>query len=70
MNGVKDILTRRQRQVCEKVCLGWSSKEIANVLGLSPRTVDDHRDRLMEKLKVRNAVELVRLVYQIEDNPT
>lgn len=66
---VEQMLTKRQRQVCAKLCLGWTSKEIANVMGLSPRTIDDHRNRIMEKLKARNAVELVRIVYQIEDSP-
>ncbi|WGR74326.1 MULTISPECIES: helix-turn-helix transcriptional regulator [unclassified Bradyrhizobium] len=60
-------LTRREREICEKLCLGWTSKEIAEHFGLSPRTVEDHRFQVMTKYKVRNAVELVRAVYGIKE---
>lgn len=58
-------LTRRQREVCEKVCLGWENKEIAVSLGISSRTIEDHRRKIYDKMKVRNAVELVREIYKI-----
>lgn len=58
-------LTARERQVCEYLCLGWQNKEVAEVLQISPRTVEDHRTNIFEKLKVRNTVELVRKVYRI-----
>ncbi|WP_238121787.1 MULTISPECIES: helix-turn-helix domain-containing protein [unclassified Xanthobacter] len=51
-------LSRRERDVACHVARGRTSKEIAKLMGLSPRTVEGHRLRLMRKLKVRNAAEL------------
>ena len=51
-------LSRRERDVACHVARGRTSKEIAKLLGLSPRTVEGHRLRLMRKLKVNNAAEL------------
>lgn len=53
-------LTAKQQQVCDLVAMGWTSKEIAQKLGIGPRTVESHRDAIYEKLGVRNAVELTR----------
>lgn len=56
------ILSKRQTTVCELVALGWSNKEIATKLGISRRTVEDHRADIYDKMNVRNAVELVRKI--------
>lgn len=53
-------LTKKQQEVCELVALGWSNKEIAAKLGIDHRTVETHRANVYDKMKVRNAVELVR----------
>jgi FixJ family two-component response regulator len=53
-------LTAREREVLDKAAQGLHSKEIAAALGISPRTVEVHRTRIMEKLEVRNVAELVR----------
>jgi DNA-binding NarL/FixJ family response regulator len=53
-------LTPKQARVCDLVALGWSNKEIAQKLGISRRTVEDHRAEIYDKMNVRNAVELVR----------
>jgi FixJ family two-component response regulator len=53
-------LTRREREVLEQAARGLGSKEIGMALGISPRTVEVHKTRIMEKLGVRNVVELVR----------
>lgn len=58
-------LSPRESQVCEYLCLGWTNKEIAEVLNLSPRTVEDHRSHVYDKMSVRNSVELVRKIYGI-----
>lgn len=55
-------LTVKQRTICDMIALGWSNKEIANSLGISSRTVEDHRGVIYSKLGVRNAVELTRKV--------
>ncbi len=57
-----DLLSRRERDVLRQITGGASNKEAGRQLGISTRTVEIHRARVMEKLGVRNAVELVRLV--------
>ena len=54
-------LTPKERQIAELVVAGKSSPKIAEDLEISVRTVENHRARLMEKLDVTCAVELVRL---------
>lgn len=53
-------LTAREREVLEQAAQGLHAKEIAAALGISPRTVEVHKTRIMEKLGVRNVAELVR----------
>jgi RNA polymerase sigma factor (sigma-70 family) len=53
-------LTAREREVLDKAAQGLHAKEIAAALGISPRTVEVHKTRIMEKLDVRNVAELVR----------
>jgi len=53
-------LTAREREVMEQATRGLHAKEIAAALGISPRTVEVHKTRLMAKLGVRNVAELVR----------
>lgn len=53
-------LTAREREVLERAARGLHAKEIAAALGISPRTVEVHKTRIMEKLGVRNVAELVR----------
>ncbi len=55
-------LTSREMDVLEQCMHGASSKEAAKNLGISPRTIDDHRASLMRKLGARNTVDLVRTV--------
>ncbi|MCL2896978.1 transcriptional regulator UhpA [Brenneria tiliae] len=59
----QDPLTRRERQVAEKLAQGLAVKEIAAELGLSPKTVHVHRANLMEKLGISNDVELARHLF-------
>jgi len=53
-------LTAREREVLEHAVRGLHAKEIAVALGISPRTVEVHKTRIMEKLGARNVAELVR----------
>jgi len=53
-------LTSREREVLNQAARGLHAKEIAAALGISPRTVEVHKSRIMEKLEVRNIAELVR----------
>jgi RNA polymerase sigma factor (sigma-70 family) len=59
-------LTAREREVLEHAVKGLHAKEIAAALGISPRTVEVHRMRIMEKLEVRNIAELVRFAIAAE----
>ena len=56
----------RQRQVMGLVAQGLSNKEIALELGLSPRTVENYRAWVMEKMGAKNLAELVRMVVVLE----
>ena len=63
------LLTPKEREILEGVVQGLSSKEIAQQQNLSVRTVENHRARLMEKLRVKSAVELVREFLQTGQPP-
>ena len=56
------LLTAREREVLKRIAEGSSNKEVGRMLGISPRTVEVHRARIMEKLGARNAADLVRIV--------
>jgi RNA polymerase sigma factor (sigma-70 family) len=58
------VLTARERQVMELVAKGCHNREIATTLGISPRTVEVHKARVMEKLQVQSVPELVRIVLR------
>jgi two-component system, NarL family, response regulator NreC len=55
-----DPLTPRERQVLQLIAEGKTSKEIGHLLGLSGKTVETHRTRIMEKLGIHNTAGLVR----------
>ncbi len=61
-----DQLTPREREVMSDVVRGHANKVIAIDLGLSQRTVEIHRARVMEKMHARSLAELVRLSLLIE----
>lgn len=56
-------LTERQRGVCDLVTQGFSNKEIGRRLGIGHRTVECHRAEIYRKVGVRNAIELVRKIF-------
>ncbi len=58
----REPLTRREREVLERFAAGASNKEAGRELGISPRTIEDHRDNIMKKLGARNAADLIRIV--------
>jgi len=59
-----ESLSPREREVMLLVVEGRSSREIADALHLSPKTVETHRSRLMEKLGVENVIGLVKFAVQ------
>jgi len=59
-----DRLNARERQVLALVALGYTSKEIGRKLSVSPKTVDEDRARLMDRLGLRHRPELVRFALR------
>ncbi len=58
----REPLTRRECEVLEQLVSGASNKEAGRSLGISPRTIEDHRANIMKKLGARNATDLIRMV--------
>ena len=54
-------LTPREHEVMEKVVAGWHNRDIAQALGISVRTAEVHKARMMDKLGSRSVAELVRM---------
>jgi DNA-binding NarL/FixJ family response regulator len=61
---VKVKLSKKEMIILKQIVEGLNSRQIADKLELSIRTVDNHRANMMKKLSVRNAAELVK--YAIE----
>lgn len=59
-NQKDTMFTQRELEVIELCCQGLLSKEIADRLCLSPRTIDNHKGIIFKKLGINNSVELVR----------
>ncbi len=64
-----DALTPRERQVLAEIMVGASNKEAGRKLGISPRTIEVHRARIMDKLGAKNAADLVRIVCAQQAQP-
>jgi len=60
------ILTDRERDVLKYICMEFTAQEIAKKLGVSPRTVEAIKDRLMERFGVKNTAGLV--FYVVKNN--
>jgi two-component system response regulator NreC len=54
-----ELLTAREREILQLVAEGKSTKEVANLLNLSPYTVETHRSNLFEKLNIHSLPELI-----------
>ena len=60
-----ESLTAREREVLDLMTQGKQNKNIAQDLGVSPRTVEIHRARVMEKMNARSVAELVRMMLDL-----
>lgn len=58
--GRLGLLTQREHEVCRMLAYGHTSAEIAEILSISPRTVETHRTNIMSKLELKGRAELVR----------
>lgn len=56
-----DTLSRREREVMDLVVTGNSNREIAETLGISPKTVEVHRSRVMGKMRAESLAQLVQM---------
>jgi RNA polymerase sigma factor (sigma-70 family) len=61
-------LTARELEVFERITNGKHNREIAEEFGISPRTVEVHRSRIMEKLQARRVADLFRLRFALEQS--
>jgi two-component system, NarL family, invasion response regulator UvrY len=59
-----DSLSNRELQVLRGLALGQTSREVAEAYGISVKTVNTHRDRLLKKLNLRNNIDLARFAIQ------
>ncbi|HEY6388679.1 MAG TPA: LuxR C-terminal-related transcriptional regulator [Candidatus Acidoferrum sp.] len=55
----KDPLTLQERQVLQSIAEGKSTNDVASLLGISVKTAESHRTRLMQKLDIHETVSLV-----------
>ncbi len=61
-----ESLTDREREVLDLMILGKQNKAVAQDLGVSPRTIEIHRARVMEKMDVQSVAELVRMMLDLK----
>ena len=61
-----ESLTDREREVLELMTQGKQNKVIAQDLGVSPRTIEIHRARVMEKMNAQSVAQLVRMMLDLE----
>ena len=61
-----DSLSARQREVMELAITGLSSKEIGRKLNISPKTVENHRAWVMERIGARNLADLIRKAMKLQ----
>jgi len=59
-----NLITRRERQVLALLAMGRSNKETASELGISIKTAETHRARIMRKLRLRTFAEMVQLAIR------
>jgi RNA polymerase sigma factor (sigma-70 family) len=67
--GRMQRLTERELEVFERVTSGYHNREIAEEFGISQRTVEVHRARVMEKLHARRVADLFRLRFELDGAP-
>lgn len=61
-NQLDTELSNQEIEIVKLISIGFTSLEIGEKMNLSPRSIEKYRSRMMKKLKVKNSLELVRLV--------
>ena len=62
---IRDSITSREREILGLLSKGHNSKEISEMLFLSPHTVDYHRRQLLKKTNSRNIAQLIGIAYHM-----
>jgi len=63
LKAIRDIFTKTEKNVLERIAKGYSTKQIAHQLGVSEKTVETHRKHLFDKAGVKNVAELIAFVF-------
>jgi two-component system, LuxR family, response regulator FixJ len=63
-----NTLTPREKEVLNQIVSGRPNKEIASELGITIRTVKEHRGRVMEKMEANSLAELVTMIVTVRLN--
>ena len=67
VDSLQETLTPREKEVFGVISQGLTHREIGNMLGISPRTVEVHKGRIMEKLGVKTMAELIKKSLKSEE---
>ena len=62
--GMRQLTESREAEILELICQGLTSREIADVIAVSPRTVESHRASIAEKIGTTSVAEMARLVFE------
>ncbi|MES2763600.1 MAG: helix-turn-helix transcriptional regulator, partial [Bacteroidota bacterium] len=63
LKAIIEPFTKSERSVLEKITKGFSTKQIAQQLDISEKTVETHRKHLFDKTGVKNVAELISYIY-------
>ena len=63
LKAIRDIFTKTEKNVLERIAKGYSTKQIAHQMGVSEKTVETHRKHLFDKAGVKNVAELIAFVF-------
>ena len=62
----KEILTNRERETLNLIAKGYSTKEISEILNVSPFTIKTHRQVILKKLSSKNCIEAIYRAIKLE----
>lgn len=60
LSAPPSTLSPREREVAERLALGWTNREIGAHFGISTKTIDTHRAHVLRKLRIRNNADVAR----------
>ncbi|WP_299987181.1 response regulator transcription factor [uncultured Ruegeria sp.] len=69
VQALLDMLTGREAEVLDRIAQGFTTRQIAEALGLSPRTVESHRSAIGAKLGTTSQAEMTRFWMQASASP-